>query len=87
MFFVFAVTMDKKEFEPILEVKISSIVALLIHREELSFEDALQSLYESKLYTRLIDESTKLWHLSAMKLFEMLHHEKQTNELIFPDYV
>ena len=79
--------MYKKEFEPILELKISSIVALIIEHDHLNFEDVLQYLYESKLYTRLIDESTKLWHLSATKLFEMLHDEKQTNELIFPDYV
>ena len=79
--------MDNKEFEPILELKISDMVALIIDREHLNFEEALQYLYESKLYARLIDESTKLWHLSAAKLFEMLHNEKQTNELIFPDYV
>lgn len=80
-------TMDNKEFEPILELKISDIVAIIIDHEQLNFEEALQYLYESKLYARLIDESTKLWHLSAAKLFEMLHNDKQTNELIFPDYV
>lgn len=79
--------MDKKEFEPILELKISDIMALIIDREQLNFEEALQYLYESKLYAGLTNESTKLWHLSAAKLFEMLHDEKQTNELIFPDYV
>lgn len=79
--------MDNKEFEPILELKISDIMALIIDRERLNFEEALLYLYESKLYAWLIDESTKLWHLSASKLFEMLHNEKQTNKLIFPDYV
>ncbi|MDO9581138.1 MAG: hypothetical protein Q7J06_11350 [Bacteroidales bacterium] len=79
--------MDKKEFEPILELKISDIVALIIDREHLNFEDGLQYLYESKLYAMLIDENSKLWHLSAAKHFEMLNNEKQTNELIFPDYV
>ncbi|MBW8330520.1 MAG: hypothetical protein K0M40_00750 [Prolixibacteraceae bacterium] len=79
--------MDKKEFEPILELKISDIMALIIDREQLNFEEAIQYLYESKLYAALTNESTKLWHLSAIKLFEMLHDEKQTNELIFPDYV
>jgi hypothetical protein len=79
--------MNKKEFEPILELKISNIVALIIDHEHLNFEEVLQYLYESKLYARLTDESTKLWHLSATKLFEMLHDEKQTNELVFPDYV
>jgi len=79
--------MDKKEFEPILELKISDMVALIIDCEHLNFEEAIQYLYESKLYARLIDESTKLWHFSATKLFEILQYEKQTNKLIFPDYV
>jgi hypothetical protein len=79
--------MDKKEFESFIEIKIRDIIALTIDREHLSFEEALQYTYESKLYEGLIDESTKLWHLSAEKLFEMLNNEKRTNELIFPDYV
>ena len=81
------VSSHKKEFEPILELKISDIMALIIDSEQLNFEEAIQYLYESKLYAGLTNESTKLWHLSATKLFEMLHDEKQTNELIFPDYV
>ena len=79
--------MYKKEFEPILELKISDIMALIIDREQIKFEEAIQYLYESKLYAGLTNESTKLWHLSAEKLFEMLNKEKQNNELIFPDYV
>jgi len=79
--------MNKKEFESFVELKIRDIIALTIDREHLSFEEALQYVYESKLYEGLIDESTKLWHLSAEKLFEMLNKEKQNNELIFPDYV
>jgi len=80
-------TMDKNEFEAFIELKIHDIISLTIDNEHLNFEEALQYLYESKLYTELIDESTKLWHLSAEKLFDMLKYEKQTNELIFPDYV
>jgi len=79
--------MDKNEFEAFIELKIHDIISLTIDNEHLNFEDALQYLYESKLYAELIDESTKLWHLSAEKLFDMLKYEKQTNELIFPDYV
>jgi hypothetical protein len=79
--------MDKNEFEPFIELKIHDIVSLTMDRENLKFEEALQYLYESKLYAALIDESTKLWHLSAVKLFDMLTYEKQTHELIYPDYV
>jgi hypothetical protein len=44
-------------------------------------------LYESKLYEKLADEKTKLWHLSSEKLLEILLLEKRTGELIYPDYV
>ena len=79
--------MDKNDFEPFLELKIQDILSLILERERLNFEDALLYIYQSKLYAGLIDESTKLWHLSTVKLFDMLHEEKQTNELTFPDYV
>lgn len=31
---------------------------------------ALQQIYASPLYTELSDESTKLWHLGAVALYE-----------------
>lgn len=79
--------MDKNEFDPFVELKIHDLISLTIERENLKFEEALEYLYKSKLYGALVDESTKIWHLSAEKLYEMLSFEKQTNELIFPDYV
>lgn len=79
--------MDKNEFESIVELKVKDIISLTINHEQFKFADAIQYLYESKLYAALLDESTKLWHLSAEKLFEMLKMEKQTNELTYPDYV
>ena len=79
--------MDKIEFDPFVELKIHDIISLAIDRENLKFEDALEYLYGTKLYEALIDERTKLWHLSAEKLFEILTYEKQTHKLIFPDYV
>lgn len=79
--------MDKNEFESIVELKIQGIISLTLEHENFEFLDALQYLYESKLFVALLDESTKLWHLSAEKLFEMLKSEKLTNRLLYPDYV
>ena len=79
--------MDEKDYESFLAVKIQSILSLILDREHLNFEEALLCIYQSKLYLGLIDESTKLWHLSPEKLFEMLHNERETNELTLPDYV
>jgi hypothetical protein len=79
--------MNKNEFDLLIEIKIRELISLTLDKEQLSFESALQYLYESKLYASLIDETTKLWHLSTVKLFEMLQAEKRSKKLILPDYV
>ncbi len=79
--------MIQNEFDTYVELKVQDLVSLIIEYEKLEFVDALQYLYESKLYIALLDESTKIWHLSNEKLFEMLKIEKQTNKLIYPDFV
>ena len=79
--------MNKKEFELIVELKVKDMLPLIKDYNSSDFVNALYYLYESKLYICLSDESTKLWHLSAEKLFDMLKKEKQTNELIYPDFV
>jgi hypothetical protein len=79
--------MDKSEFEPLIELKIQDLVALVMDRENNSFEQALRYVYESELFKYLTDESTKLWHLSTEKLLDMLIGEKENKQLIFSDYV
>ena len=79
--------MLQNEFDTYVELKVEDLVSLIIENEHFDFVNALQYLYESKLYRALLDESTKIWHLSNEKLFEMLKIEKQTNEFIFPDFV
>jgi len=79
--------MIPNEFDTYVELKVQDLVSLIIEHEQLEFVMALQFLYESKLYSALLDESTKIWHLSNEKLFEMLKIEKQTNELKYPDFV
>lgn len=79
--------MHNNEFESIVELKIRDIVALVINQNQLVFEDAIHFVYESKLFHVLTNEDTKLWHLSALKLYEMLVDEKENKQLKLPDYV
>ncbi len=74
-------------FEVLIPYKIVDIISLIMGERSLNFTDALRYLYESKLYNLLSDESTKLWHLSSEKLFDILEHEKQHNQLELPDFV
>lgn len=79
--------MEKDKFDAILPLKIQDLISLIMKSKNLDFEDALNYLYQSELYTVLSDEETKLWHLSSEKLFEILEIEKKTKKIIFPDFV
>lgn len=79
--------MEKDKFNAIFPLKIQSLISLIMENKSLNFDDALDFLYQSKLYTVLSDEETKLWHLSSEKLFEILEIEKKTKKIVFPDFV
>lgn len=79
--------MNKNEFDALVELKIRDLIGLIMERKNLDFEDAITYLYNSTLYRLLVDENSKLWHLSDEKLFGMLIEEKEYKRLILPDYV
>lgn len=74
-------------YASLIPYKISEIVMLIMENKKPDFTNAVKYLYKSKLYKHLSDETTKLWHLSAEKLFDILENEKKNNEFQFPDFV
>lgn len=48
---------------------------------------ASREFYDSKVYACLEQEDTKLWHLSALTLFNMFDEEKKTGSFAFPEEV
>ena len=79
--------MDSKTFEAILPLIIQDLISLINKNKNLNFNEALHYLYNSKLYEKLSEEESKLWHLSTAKLFLMLEDEKNTKMLTYPDFV
>jgi hypothetical protein len=79
--------MQESVFESIMPLKVEDLISLIVEKQQLDFDAALLYLYDSKLYDALSVEETKLWHLSTEKLFDMLITEKDTGELIYPDFV
>ena len=57
------------------------IMKLLIENRGITWQEASGLLYNSTLYSALEDESTKLWHLSAVALYEMFLEELETGEI------
>jgi len=79
--------MTDPDYSILIPYKIDDLISMITESKKNSLQDALFYLYNSKLYAYLSDESTKLWHLSTHKLFELLETEKEKNIFEFPDFV
>ena len=54
----------------LLPSKMSWLATMLAEDRGISIVEAMTILYSSSFYTRLADESTKLWHLGPVALYE-----------------
>jgi hypothetical protein len=54
-------------------------------KKQLGSLEALRIFYNSELYDRLSDEETKLWHLSALTLYDLLDEELMTGHINYPE--
>lgn len=77
--------MDKKKFEAVLVLIVPQIISLIIQNYSLDEVTAHREFYNSKLYSLLEQEDTKLWHFSALTLFNMYKEEKETGAISFPE--
>lgn len=55
----------------LLPNKVVAVSALIAEQTSGSSLDAMQQFYHSNVYHQLEQESTKLWHLGAVALFEL----------------
>lgn len=77
--------MDKKRFEAMLVLLVPQVIHLIIENYPYDEVSASKEFYESKVYSLLEQEDTKLWHLSALTLFHMFDEEKKTGTFHFPE--
>ncbi len=77
--------MEKKKFEAMLMLLVPQVIHLIV--ENYSYDEVMASkeFYSSGVYSFLEREDTKLWHLSALTLFNMFDEEKQTGTFTFPE--
>jgi hypothetical protein len=61
------------------------IIQLLMDNRHITAEAAAILLYNSKLYSLMEDEETKLWHMSYPILYDMLEEELTTGKITFPE--
>lgn len=77
--------MSEIEFKSTLQMLVPTVVQNICSEYGLSEYDALMALYESKLYSDLEREPTKLWHLSPLALAELWHQEIETGKIVYPE--
>ena len=54
----------------LLPTKMSWLATMLAEDKGITIVEAMTMLYTSSFYARLADESTKLWHLGPVALYE-----------------
>ena len=77
--------MTDKKFEAILTLLVPQVIQLIV--ENYSFDEitASREFYESKVYSLVEQEDTKLWHFSPLTLFNMFDEEKKTGDFELPE--
>jgi hypothetical protein len=77
--------MTKKQLAGILSVVDAQILKIVTERRGVDCYEAVELLYSSSLYSKLEDEKTKLWHLSAETLYNLLDEELTTGKITYPE--
>lgn len=61
------------------------MTGLIVKNHRLDEVTAARLFYESRVYSLLEQEDTKLWHLSPLTLFNMYDEERKTGNITFPE--
>ena len=77
--------MADKKFEAILTLLVPQVVQLICENDSVDEVEASREFYESKVYSLLEQEDTKLWHFSPLTLFNMYAEEKRTGNFEIPE--
>jgi hypothetical protein len=73
------------EISPVLAFITPGILTLLMDSRGISLAGAGELLYNSRLYSQLETERTKLWRLSYPMLYDMLEEELATGNITYPE--
>ena len=77
--------MADQKFEAILTLLVPQVVQLICENDSVDEVEASREFYESKVYSLLEQEDTKLWHFSPLTLFNMYAVEKRTGNFEIPE--
>jgi len=76
---------ELKEFQVVLQIIVTRLVQTISNEMNISDKVALNRLYSSKLYEKLEQEETKVWHLSVPTLSSLFKEEQENGKITFPE--
>ena len=59
----------------LLPSKISWLASMLVEYKGMNITEAIKTIYGSKLYKKLKVESTKMWHLGPVAMYQEIEAE------------
>ncbi len=74
-----------KEFQVVLQIIATRLAETISVEMNISEKEALNRLYSSKLYEKLEQEETKVWHLSVPTLYSLFIEEQEDGKITFPE--
>jgi len=69
--------MENRLEKMMLPFKVQQLLETIIEKRRLNIKDAMQYLYSSNLYKQMSAESSYLWQLSTLNLYDLLKKEKR----------
>ena len=76
--------MNERSYENLLYSITANTVAKIMELNGWSEDQAMERFTQSKLYTYLEDEKTKVWQYSALMLAELFNEERE-GQLVLPE--
>lgn len=77
--------MGQEQFAAIMPYICSDLVAMICEKQNITDKEAIEKLYNSKLYAALENEETKVWQYSTQMLYSLFEQEMTSGKIEFPD--
>jgi len=79
--------MTQEKLSALLTLISPSVIQLIIENKKITDIEATKLFYNSALYAMLEKETSKLWHLSPLTLYELFNEEIETGYIYYPEEV
>ena len=77
--------MEQQKFRALIVLIVPQIIELIVRYDGVDEISAAKDFYQSKVYSLLEEEETKIWQLSPLTIYHMYHEEQSTGKITFPE--